>query len=67
MKAKSHSERKQPEGITPIQPPPHKDIGFNTSIVEKAIAAGPAGLRQAQRKPCVRQALPGRSRRMNGS
>jgi hypothetical protein len=50
MKAKNHSESiKRPEGITPVQLPAHKDIGFNTSIVEQAIAAGPAGLRQAQR------------------
>ena len=50
MKAKNHSEStKRPEGITPVQPPAHKDIGFNTSIVEQAIAAGPAGLREEQR------------------
>jgi hypothetical protein len=50
MKAKNHSEStKRPKGITPVQSPAHKDIGFNTSIVEQAIAAGPAGLRNAQR------------------
>ena len=50
MKAKNHSESTtRPEGITPVLPPAHKDIGFNTSIVEQAIAAGPAGLRNAQR------------------
>ena len=50
MKAKNHSEpTKQPKRITPVQPPAHKDVGFNTSIVEQAIAAGPAGLRNAQR------------------
>jgi hypothetical protein len=50
MKAKNHSEAtKRPKRITPVQLPAHKDIGFNTSIVEQAIAAGPAGLRQAQR------------------
>ena len=50
MKAKNHSEAtKRPKRITPVQLPAHKDIGFNTSIVEQAIAAGHAGLRQARR------------------
>jgi hypothetical protein len=50
MKTKNHSEStKRPQGITPIQPPAHKDVGFNTSIVDQALAAGPAGIRKAQR------------------
>jgi hypothetical protein len=35
--------------ITPVPPPSHKELGFNTTAVEKAVAAGPAGLRSAQR------------------
>ena len=50
MMAKNHTESTTPqEGITSVQPLANKDVGFNTSIVEEAIAAGPAGLRQAQR------------------
>jgi len=50
MKAKNHSEAtKRPEGITPVQPPAHKDIDFNTSIVDQALASGPTGIRKAQR------------------
>jgi hypothetical protein len=50
MKGKNHRKStKRPEGITPIQPPAPKDIGFNTSIVDQALASGPAGLRKAQR------------------
>lgn len=35
--------------ITPAPAPTPKELGFNTTIIEDTIAAGPAGLRQAQR------------------
>src|SRR5436190_8299131 len=46
---KKHKRKTKADYRAEIEPAPPPPAGFNTTVLEQALAAGPAGIRQAQK------------------